>query len=789
MSVRPEDLGPEWLTDKVVIAEVLKVEKHPNADKLRLVTVKYGAAEPKVVVTGAPNINIGDVGQKVVLGLAGTRYLDTHVDPPQIKELKPSVLRGVPSDAMVMSERELGISDEHTGIILLETDAPVGVPAAQYFGDAVVEVDVLPNMARCLNMIGVAREVAAITGTKLKYPDVSCPRAGESISGQVAVRIDDPKLCARYMALLIRNVAIGPSPGWMQRRLTYAGMRPISGIVDITNYVMLEWGQPLHAFDFDVLVRRANGKPPTIIVRSALPGEKLVTLDKVERPLTPDMLVIADTAGPIALAGVMGGLETEVTDQTKNVLLESANFDYVSIRRTMRALSLPSEASLRFSKGIHPETVGPAAERAAQLMTKHAGGAVCSGAFDCYPSPKPAQAVELSIDDIRRVLGIDMPISDAEQILKSLEYEVVRSGNGMKVTPPPHRIDIQEGAADLIEDIVRIYGYDRLPATLLADALPEQRGNESLELEERTRDLLAGAGIQEAITYSLTTPLKEAPLTGGNNEYVTLLNPISADRTSMRRTVLSGLLEVAAANLKHSPAAAIFEIGFVYLPQSCERLPAEQRRAAIVMSGRRSADHWSNALDAAKPNYDFFDLKGVVESMISALHVSNVQCRRSIVAWLHPGKAAELLIDGKSAGHFGELHPRATPNYDLAGQTVLVAELDLDVILAKVPDRFRCLPVPRFPAAKRDIALVIDEQLTAERVVAELRAAGGDLLREATLFDVYRGPSIDPGTKSLAYALIYQASDRTLTDKEVDQAHKKIESRVVHVLKAKIRGK
>lgn len=789
LAVRPEDLGPEWLADKVVVAEVFKVEKHPNADKLRLVTVNYGATEPKVVVTGAPNINVGDVGQKVVLGLAGTRYLDTHVDPPQIKELKASVLRGVPSDAMVMSERELGISDEHTGIILLEADAPVGKPAVEFMGDAVIEVDVLPNMSRCLSMLGVAREVAAVTGQKLKYPDTKCPRTNENIAGQVTVEIEDAKLSARYQALLIRNVTIGASPGWMQRRLTYAGMRPISNIVDVTNYVMLEWGQPLHAFDYDVLLKRAAGKPPRIIVRPARAGEKLTTLDKVERDLTAEMLVIADSAGPIALAGVMGGLETEVTASTTNVLLESANFDYVCIRRTMRSLNLPSEASLRFSKGIHPETVAPAAERAAQLMANCAGASVCAGVVDCYPAPRPPQVIDLSMADVRRLLGMDMPLDAAERILTALEFGVERTSDGLRATAPPHRIDIQEGAADLIEDLARIYGYDRLPATLLADELPEQHGNRALMLEERARDLLAGAGLQEAITYALTTPDKETPLTGGNVEYVTLLNPISSDRTSMRRTVLAGLLDVAAANLKHAPAAALFEVGFAYFPKSDAKLPDEPRRIGIVMTGRRAAEHWSDSLTGTKPAYDFFDLKGVVESLTSSLHLPAVQYRKSTASWLHSGKAAELIAGSTAAGHFGQLHPRIALAYDLAGRDVFVAELDLDVLLALVPDRYRCLPVPRFPAAKRDIALVVDEKLTAEDVLAELRAGGGELLREVMLFDVYRGPSIPPGAKSLAYALTYQALDRTLTDKEVDQAHKKIESRAMHVLKAQVRGK
>ena len=398
--VKPEERGPVWDRDKIFVAEVVSVEKHPNADKLKLPTVTWGNGASKQLVTGAPNISVGDKGQKVVLALSGSVLFDGHSEERKLAELKPTKIRGLPSDAMVCSLLELGISEnkaDHTGIIILEDDAPVGTPLADFMGDIVIEVDVLPNTARCLAMIGVAREVAAITGAKLKLPPAGMQTTSEPIAGQINVQIENPQLCPRYAAALIKNIKFGPAPGWMQRRLLYAGMRPISNIVDITNFVMLEWGQPLHAFDYDLLVQRDGGKTPTIIARPARDGETLVTLDKQERKLSPEHLVIADTKGPIALAGVMGGLETEVTDATKNILLESASFDFVSIRRTFRHFDLPSEASARFSRGIHPETVKPAAERAADLMRQYAGGSVCSGLVDCYPAPLPAQVVEFKL--------------------------------------------------------------------------------------------------------------------------------------------------------------------------------------------------------------------------------------------------------------------------------------------------------------------------------------------------------------------------------------------------------
>src|SRR5262245_46434068 len=373
----PEGAGPGWERDKVLTARVVRVDKHPNADTLKLVHVEYGAAGPKTLVTGAPNLRVGDQGQKVVLGLRGFQFFNGHVTPKRLERLAPMKLRGIESDAMVCSSFELGIDEEHEGIIILEPDAPVVIPAADFMGDIVLEVDVLPNMARCLSMIGMAREVAALTGQTVKLPPHNVQAAGESVEGQARVVIEDPKLSPRYAAALLKGVKIGPAPGWMQRRLAYAGMRPINNVVDITNYVMLEWGQPLHAFDYDKLRARAGGRAPTIIVRPARSGERLQTLDGQMRELKSENLVIADTAGPIAIAGVMGGAETEVSASTTNILLESANFDFVSIRRTMKAFDLPSEASIRFSKGIHPETVKPAADRAAELMRQHGGATIC----------------------------------------------------------------------------------------------------------------------------------------------------------------------------------------------------------------------------------------------------------------------------------------------------------------------------------------------------------------------------------------------------------------------------
>ncbi|MFO0800257.1 MAG: phenylalanine--tRNA ligase subunit beta [Gemmataceae bacterium] len=790
LRVKPENAGLVWERDKVVLGRVLKIEKHPDADKLKLVTIDYGAAEPKTVVTGAPNIAPGQSGMKVVLGLRGTKYFYADKEGKKaVFTLEPKALRGIMNDAMCMSNYELGISDEHEGIILLDdADSAPGTPVADVLGDIVVELDVLPNMARCLSLIGIAREVAALTGAATTITEPTVQTVAETLDGKVSVEIADPRLCGRYTATIIRNVTIGPAPRWMRSRLDAAGMRPISNAVDITNYVMLEHGQPLHAFDYDALVSRAGGKAPVIAVRPAKAGERLKTLDGQDRELGPDNLVIADAAGPIALAGVMGGFDTEVMATTKTILLESAAFDFVSVRKTARQFALFSEASTRFAKGVHPELAKPAAVRAAELFRTLAGGEVLSGMVDNYPAPVPPQVIDLTPAAIRRVLGFDIPAAEVVRVLTALQFKVESKGDGWRVTTPPTRLDIQAGAADLIEELARVYGYDHLPDTRLSQPLPEQLGNRPLELEEYVRDLLADQGLQECITYSLTGAATEGKLAAGRS-HVALLNPISPDRGVMRTTLLPGLLEVAQRNLLAADAVSLFEIGVVFLPVAGQPLPAEPRRMALVQSGRRNPAAWDDPLGTKPAAFDFFDLKGVIEALTADLHLPASFRAATGVAHLHPGRSAEVVVNGLAVGAFGELHPTVAASFGLAERAVQVAEIDLDALLAAVPVRFPYRPFPTVPPAKRDVAVIVPADTPADAVLAEIRAAGGDLLTGAELFDVYTGDRIPAGTRSLAFALVYQPADKTLTDKEIDKAHGKIEGRLRHVLKAQIRGK
>jgi phenylalanyl-tRNA synthetase beta chain len=481
-----------------------------------------------------------------------------------------------------------------------------------------------------------------------------------------------------------------------------------------------------------------------------------------------------------------------VSATTTKVLLESANFDFVSIRRTSRGLNLLSEASTRFSKGIHPEVVGPALGRACELLRLHAGATVCQGVVDAYPAPLAPPVVDLPMREVRRLLGADVPKAECVRILKALEYDVTETADGLRATVPPHRLDVEAGVADLIEDVVRHVGYDNLPATLLADELPEQETNEPLVFEERVRDLLVSVGLQEAVTYALTTPEAEKPLGLPERKHVELVNPISSERTVLRQSLLSGLLTAVAENLKHEDDVRLFEVGSVFLTRPEQRLPDEPRRLGVVLCGRRQPEVW-DAPGAAVVPLDFYDLKGVVEALADGLHVAAAY-RHESAPYLHPARCAALVLAGRVVGHFGQLHPRVAAAFGdstarLSERQVLAGELDLEALRAAVPQRHKYVPVPRFPAALRDVAVVVDEGVTAERIEEEIRAAGGGLLRGVRLFDVYRGEGIPAGRKSLAYALAYQAADRTLTDKEVDRAHRQIEDRLKQTLKAAIRGK
>jgi phenylalanyl-tRNA synthetase beta chain len=810
---RPETKlsGLEWDPAKIVTASVSEVMPHPNADRLVLCKLFDGEGE-HIVLTGAPNLypyrglGVLEKPLKVPYAREGARIYDGHQPGQVLTTLKRAKIRGVESYSMICSEKELGISDEHDGVIILDDDAPVGVPLADYLGDAVLDISILPNTARAANVLGVAREVAAITGKPLKIPPEIFAMHATGAPVEAKIEILNPEMNPRFVLGLVRNIHLGSSPYQIQRRLRLAGMRPISNIVDATNYAMLEVGEPLHAFDYDVLVQRAGGGTPTIITRMAHAGERLTTLDGVERTLDASTVLVCDTAGALSIAGIMGGAESEVSENTRNVLLEGASWNFINIRKTAHAQNLPSEASYRFSRGVHPAMAERGVRRGLELMRQWAGAEVAEGLVDNYPLPPQNPQVEITPADVLRWLGIRLSAGEIANLLKRLEFQVEVSGNAVLAIAPDHRLDIGDGitgAADLVEEIARVYGYDNIPQTRLADELPPQRGNPTLEREERIRDLLVNLGLQEVINYRLTSPEREArlfvdkmqsdPLPEGfacpRQPYARLANPIASDRAVLRQSLLSSVMEVLDRNARLRQRLALFEIGPVFQSGGEDGLPEEPQRIALLLAGPRSSAGWQPADQAAM---DFYDLKGVLQALLDSLHIAALRFEPAVHPSYHPGKCARILAGERLVGVFGELHPQVRANYDLPlnydTAPLVAAELDLDALQALIPTLYDAAPVPEYPPVLEDLAVVVEESVSAERVEQVMRDAGGKSLASVQLFDVYRGGQVGDGQKSLAYSLAYQAPDRTLTDKEAAQVRQRIIRRLEQELGAKLRA-
>ncbi len=799
-----------WDRDRVVLGKIVEVRAHPDADRLVLAMVDHGGGEVEQCVTGAPNLfaytDRGPLDPPLWSPFAreGAELWDGHSEEPRRMVLQGRKIRGIYNRSMVCSEKELGLGEDHTGILLLEPDvveghAP-GTPLQDVLGDVILDIELTPNLARCWSVVGVAREVAALLGTALREPPTDVLMEGPPIAGRVAIEIREPELNPRFTLALIENVTIRPSPQWMRLRLKKAGMRPINNIVDITNYVMLETGQPLHAFDWDILQRRARESGatlPTIITRLPEEGETLTLLDGSVHALDPFNILVADTAGALSLGGIMGGLESEVQPDSRNILLEAANWNFINIRRTMQARKLSSEAGTRFSRGVHPSQAEVGLRRAAELMRKLGGGVVAQGIVDSYPRQPETVRVELPLAEVERLTGVRFQVEEVADILRRLQFGVEQDGDTLHVSVPDHRMDIGTGVAgqaDLVEEITRIYGYDRLPVTLIDDLLPPQHGNPSLAREEQVRDLLVSAGLQEVITYRLTTPEREALLVPpgaesslSDAEYVVLANPMTQDRTAMRHTLMAGLLEVAAHNLRHSERLRLFEIGSVYLGRPEELLPEEPRRLGILLLGPRDVPDWD--LPAREGLLDFFDLKGVVESLLAGLHSSDAAYVPAGHTSFFPGRVAELRIGGEAVGVLGEVHPKVRAAFDLPPELpVVLAELDLEALLAHVDAAHRVRPVPTQPAVYQDIALIVSEQTPAAEVEAIIRESGGALLEDVRLFDLYRGDPIPAGSKSLAYTLVFRAPDRTLTEKEANKVRERIVRAAEKRLGARLRA-
>ncbi len=770
-------LGEEW--DRVFVAQVESVERHPDADRLVLATVVAGEHR-LTVVTGAPNIA---AGQKVALALTGARLVDPYVEDLQYKTLKPSNIRGVKSEGMVCSEKELGLSGEHEGIMVLPDDAPVGVPLREYLGDDVIEFEITPNLVHAFSVLGIARELAAILGvtvTPIARADLS---AAERHDDRIV--IEDPALSPRYALAVIDDVTIAPSPEWMQRRLAAAGMRPVNNVVDITNYVMAELGQPMHPFDAS---RLSSEK---IIVRSARPGERIETIDHVQRVLDEQVLVIADEERAIGLAGVMGGVDTEVTDETTTVLLESASFDSKSVRRTARALKLPSEASARFQRGVDPNLAWPAIERFVALLAEIDPDATVRYVADAYPSPRQRGSVRMKLSEIERLLGMTIPTETVLDILTRLDLAPVIEdsvdGPVVVVSVPTYRMDITL-PADLVEEVARIYGYDTLP-----ERLPEGRAvpivRDPARLVDRVvQDALVAAGLQHVITYSMISdsdllslsPIRDAvpELLGGyarpEADYVRATNPLRSDWEIMRPTMMPSLLKIVAENRKYNPRVAIFETARTYQPVGLDELPDERRGVAIAMSGVRETASWYDGDDS---ELDFYDVKGAIEIMLERLGAKSVAFKPVAHPSMHPGRGAAVCLGDLQVGIIGEVHPRVAANFGIDAR-VAVAEIDLEVFAGTLLENWRVTPVSRFQPIRQDFAVVVDEAISAADVEAAIRSGAGPLAGTINLFDIYRGPGVSEGRKSLAFTVTLSAPDRQIAEHEVERIRGKIEQNV-----------
>jgi phenylalanyl-tRNA synthetase beta chain len=658
----------------------------------------------------------------------------------------------------------------------------LGVESVEQAGDEVVfDLEIASNRPDLLSLIGIAREMAAWRRRDVRLPEDRLDEHDPAASTLTAVQIADAGLCPRYIAQVITGVTVGPSPAWLASRLEAAGVRPINNIVDATNYVMLEWGQPQHAFDLDTLAERR------IVVRPAAAGERLVTLDGVTRELDPQMLVIADARRPVALAGIMGGGETEISATTRRVLLEAASFAPASVRRTSRRLGLRTEASARFERGVDPEGTARAARRCAQLIAELAGGRVLRGGVDAYPRPVSRSTIVLRLPRLRRVLGMTVPVADAEAILTRLGIDLRRDGDVIRATPPIGRRDL-EREEDLIEEVVRHYGYERIPEALPVEAMHQGRRASKLETEASARDALIRAGLTEACTISLVSVrlLERLGIEDGDpwRNPVPLRNPLTSDHTHLRPCLLPGLLEAVRVNVSHRREAVhLFEIGRVFARAQTAGID-ERRALALALRGPWLTGDWRH--DGGDRDVTFFHLRGALQTLFAELRIGPLALHPAQRAWLHPSRGGEIVFGGDVVGAAGELHPDVAARFDLPGRTY-VAEMTLGGLLERAVTQPRFSGFPRFPAVRRDVAVVAPEALPQAQVESAIREIAGTLLESVELFDVYAGPPLAQGLRNLAYTLIFRAPDRTLAGEEVDGVIRRIHEALPERLPVTIR--
>ena len=755
----------------VVVGKVNAVGPHPNADKLVLCQVDVGESEDLQIVCGAPNVResmlapVATIGATLPIGLT----------------IKSAKLRGEVSHGMLCSEKELGLSEDAAGLMELPTDISVGTALVAALGldDVMFELEITPNRPDCLSLIGVAREVRAETGNPLKLPPVDLPESGIDIQDLTAVTIDTPDLCPRYAARVIQGVKVGESPAWLRQRLESVGIGVINNIVDVTNFVLMEYGQPLHAFDYHKLTKNR------IVVRRAAEGERLTTLDEVDRELTTDMLVIADAEKPVALAGIMGGYDSEITETTCDVLLESAYFNPSSIRATAKALGMGTEASYRFERGADPGAVLAALDRAAQLIAELAGGTVCKGIVDVYPGEQPLTEIKLRPDRVNFVLGTEIEKSEMAQILGRLGFDVksVNTAEIYQVTVPTFRADITR-EIDLIEEIARVYGYDNIPTTLPKGDIPVPAPNPKVEVRRRIKRFLLATGMMEAVNYSFCDPncfeKIRLPSDSRLRETLQLRNPLSPEMSVLRTTLIPGLLENTQHNRNHQiNTIALFEIGSVFIRDGNQEEP---ERIAGILAGQIGDGVYGNLY--REP--DFFDIKGLVEGMLEVCGITEYTLQKTDMPTFHPGRNAAVLLADTRVGAFGEVHPEVLENYDLPYKAYLF-EFDLETLVRATVFAKRFEPISIYPKVERDLAIVVDKAVLSDMPIALIYTTGGEWVESVRLFDVYEGEQVPEGKKSLAYTIVYHSSAETLTDKAVNALHEQVVEHLHQELGAELR--
>jgi phenylalanyl-tRNA synthetase beta chain len=754
-------IGPQYTG--VVVGDVLKVEKHPNADKLHVCQVDVGN-ETVSVVCGAPNVA---EGQRVAMARVGARLAGDF-------EIKPVTLRGVRSEGMICSERELGISDSHDGILVLD---PAQFEKGADFNhnsdahDAVLAVNVTPNRPDCLSHIGIAREVGVITGNRIKLPDDTVPESGTPASDWIAIEIEDPEACPRYSARVIRDVKIGPSPDWLKNRIESLGVRSINNVVDVTNLVMFETGQPLHAFDYNLIADRK------IVVRLARKGESFNTLDGRTHTLTEQDLLICDGKQGVALAGIMGGENSEVSETTRHILLESANFDPPTIRKTAKRLGMSTEASQRLERGCDPNNTLYAANRAARLLSELAGGSVAKNAVDCYPSEKASWTVALRPERIARVLGMEIPPKKVNAILSGLGLKVDGS-SPMSVTVPTFRPDLKK-EIDLIEEVVRHYGYDNIPAAQTTTLTLTDRTNRYAEFVEGLRDFFVGRGFSEIFSNSMVSSRSVRPC-AETRKPVPVQNPLSPDTAFLRSSLISCLLDAVVWNRNRSQSnLRLFEIGRIF-ELSDAPLPRESEAISGILTGEtRPIPFWGDPVHA----FDYSDLKGAVEALLVKLHLDGVRFLSTPSPVFTDETSVRLIRDDVEIGFLGEIRDSTLADWDVKNPA-FAFEMDISALEKSVPVEKKYRPISRFPGIKRDLAIVIDESVPSQEVVDLIRQSDATLLTSVDPFDVYRGEAIPAGKKSMAFSLTFLSADRTLQEEDIDPVmegiiqnlHKKIQA-------------